>query len=212
MRAKSTSAVIDYGAGNLRSVARALEAAGAGTVVITADPLQIAQADRLVLPGQGAFDQCIGGLRAQSGVVTALEDAVLRRGMPFLGICVGMQLLASRGLEHGETPGLGWIAGDCAPLPPAPGARIPHMGWNEVRVGTDHPVLAPLAPAQHMYFAHSFALFPSEPRATLAETTHGSPFPAAVGKANIVGVQFHPEKSQATGLALLAAFLAWKPS
>ena len=206
-----TIAVIDYGAGNLRSVARALEAAGAPVVQITNDPAVIAAAERLVLPGQGAFDQCMGGLRDQPGLIDAMTEAVLHKGRPFLGICVGMQLLATRGLEHGETPGLGWIGGDCAPLPETPGARIPHMGWNEVRVLSDHPVLAPLAPARHLYFAHSFALTPADPAHALAETTHGATFPVAAGKDTIVGVQFHPEKSQAAGLALLSAFLNWAP-
>lgn len=210
-----TIAVIDYGAGNLRSVARALEAAGGGGVRITNDPAAIAAADRLVLPGQGAFDQCMGGLRRQPGLIDAMTQAVLHKGRPFLGICVGLQLLADRGLEHGETEGLGWIGGDCAPLPePPPGrtkVRIPHMGWNEARVLRDHPVLSPLAPARHVYFAHSFALTPADPDRILAETTHGATFPVAAGRDNIVGVQFHPEKSQAAGLALLAAFLDWTP-
>jgi imidazole glycerol-phosphate synthase subunit HisH len=207
-----SAAVIDYGAGNLRSVARALEAAGAANVRITDDPKHVAAADRLVLPGQGAFDQCMGGLRAKPGLIEAMTEVVFTKQRPFLGICVGLQLLAARGLEHGETQGLGWIGGDCAPLPTHPGARIPHMGWNEVRVLSDHPVLAPLAPARHMYFAHSYALTPADPALILAETTHGAAFPVAAGKGNVIGVQFHPEKSQAAGLALLAAFLAWSPA
>ncbi len=207
-----TIAVIDYGAGNLRSVARALEAAGAAQVAITADPAAILAANRLVLPGQGAFDQCMGGLRSQPGLVEAMTTSAMTQRKPFLGICVGLQLLAARGLEHGETQGLGWIGGDCAPLPLTPGARIPHMGWNEVRVTKSHPVLAPLAPARHLYFAHSYALIPADPTLVLADTTHGVAFPVAAGKGNIVGVQFHPEKSQAAGLALLSAFLAWNPS
>ncbi|MBU6405580.1 MAG: imidazole glycerol phosphate synthase subunit HisH [Alphaproteobacteria bacterium] len=206
-----TIAIIDYGAGNLRSVARALEAAGASDIRIGDDPDMVASADRLVLPGQGAFKQCMGGLRARPGLIQAMTEAVHSRGRPFLGVCVGLQLLASRGLEHGETEGLGWIGGDCAPLPQAPGVRIPHMGWNEVRVLSDHPILADLAPARHLYFAHSFALFPADPAHILAETVHGIAFPVAAGRDNIVGVQFHPEKSQAIGLALLSAFLNWAP-
>ncbi len=204
-------AVIDYGAGNLRSVARALEAAGAPAVRMTNDPAAVAAADRLVLPGQGAFDQCMAGLRSQPGLIEAMREAVLQKGRPFLGVCVGLQLLAARGLEHGETQGLGWIGGDCAPLPDIPRVRVPHMGWNEVRVLRDHPVLRPLAPARHVYFAHSYALTPADPNRILAETTHGATFPVAAGRDNIVGVQFHPEKSQAAGLTLLAAFLDWTP-
>lgn len=204
-------AVIDYGAGNLRSVARALEAAGAQAVTVTSDPALVRAAERLVLPGQGAFAACMAGLVQQPGMIEAMTQAVLHHRKPFLGICVGLQLLAERGLEHGETKGLGWLGGDCAPLPVVQDARLPHMGWNEVRLTKQHPVLSPLSPSRHMVFAHSFALTPNDPAITLAETVHGAPFCAAAGKDNILGVQFHPEKSQATGLALLSAFLAWTP-
>ena len=203
-------ALIDYGAGNIRSAERALVAAGA-QVVVTDKSEDIAQAERIVLPGQGAFDDCMRGLRERTGLIEALSDAVLKRGAPFLGICVGMQLLAEKGLEHGDHAGLGWIGGVCRPLQAGAADRVPHMGWSEVTPARDHPVLSPLAPARHAYFAHSFVLDPPE-EAIAAAAMHGERFAAAVARDNIVGVQFHPEKSQAAGLALLAAFLTWKPS
>jgi glutamine amidotransferase len=210
-----TIALIDYGAGNLRSVESALEAAisqsGADArVAMTDDPEIIRAADRIVLPGQGAFAACMDGLAARTGIIEALEESVRKRALPFLGICVGMQLLAQTGLEHGEKAGLGWLGGICRPLKVGPDQRLPHMGWNEVSVRTPHPVLAPLSPKRHMYFCHSFALEPA-PGAILATAEHGESFCAAAGRDNIVGVQFHPEKSQAAGLALLAAFINWKP-
>ena len=202
-------ALIDYGAGNLRSAERALIAAG-GDVIVTGDPEAVMRAERIVLPGQGAFDDCMNGLRAGAGLIDALEDAVRRRGAPFLGICVGMQLLAETGLEHGDHKGLGWIGGVCRPLKVGPQDRIPHMGWNEVAPCANHPVLAPLLPSRNCYFAHSYVLDP--PADTIAATaTHGERFAAAVARDNIVGVQFHPEKSQAAGLALLRRFIEWMP-
>jgi len=203
----SRTALIDYGAGNLASAARALAAAGAD-VVVTDDPTIIAAADRIVLPGQGAFDQCIGALLAKPGLKDALEHAVLRQFRPFLGICVGMQLLADVGLEHGEHQGLGWIGGECAALQTS--ARLPHMGWNQVVPHRPHPVLKPLGAGAHLYFAHSYVLNPPAAHA-LAACDHGAPFTAAVGKDTIIGVQFHPEKSQAVGLGVLKAFLEWRP-
>jgi glutamine amidotransferase len=202
-------ALIDYGAGNIRSAERALAQVGAA-VDVTADPAAIARADRIVLPGQGAFAQCIAGLKAKPGVIEALEEAVRRRGVPFLGICVGMQLLAEYGLEHERSEGLGWIAGICRKLMTGPAERLPHMGWNEV-APLSHPVLAVLAPARRMYFAHSFILAPANPEHIAARTEHGETFASAVASANLLGVQFHPEKSQAAGLALLARFLDWRP-
>jgi imidazole glycerol-phosphate synthase subunit HisH len=179
-------------------------------VDVTFDPTVIARADRIVLPGQGAFDDCMSGLEACAGVIEVLEERVLKDRVPFLGICVGMQLLAQTGLEHGERKGLGWIGGVCRPLRAGPGDRIPHMGWNEVTPARPHPVLDALAPAKHCYFAHSFVLEP--PAEALAATTqHGEMFASAVTRDNIVGVQFHPEKSQAAGLALLQRFVAWRP-
>jgi glutamine amidotransferase len=209
-------AVIDYGAGNLRSVLRAVQAAAAlldrpCTVSLVTDAEAILAADRLVLPGQGAFRACMEGLQAQPGVIDAMTEAVRVRGRPFLGICVGLQLLADVGLEHGETPGLGWLGGACAPLPETPGARLPHMGWNLVTPTRAHPVTAPLGAGRHMYFAHSYALQPGDPADAIATCEHGAPFVAAVGRDTVAGVQFHPEKSQAVGLAVLAAFLQWTP-
>lgn len=205
-----TIALIDYGAGNLRSAERALRAAGAGHVAVTSDPAIVAAADRIVLPGQGAFAACMSALQARPGLIEALDTAVRRRGAPFLGICVGMQLLAGEGREHAVTKGLGWIGGLCRQLDPRAG-RLPHMGWNEARVTQAHPVLAALAPAAHVYFAHSFVVAPSDPGSIAAETVHGETFAAAIARDNILGVQFHPEKSQTAGLALLARFLDWSP-
>jgi glutamine amidotransferase len=205
-----TVAVVDVGSGNLRSVERALLAAqAAGTqavrVVVTREADQVAEADAVVLPGQGAFSACMAGLLG-GGLDQALDRAVRARGVPFLGICVGMQVLATTGLEHGQQDGLGWIGGVCRPLE-AQGGRLPHMGWNDVAPLSDHPVLGP---ASVMYFAHSFVLdAPAGTRA--AVTRHGEAFTAAVARDNLLGVQFHPEKSQAAGLSLLARFLGWRP-
>jgi glutamine amidotransferase len=205
-------ALIDYGSGNLRSAEKALRKAAEGLssaveVVVTADPAIVARADRLVLPGVGAFAACMGALTAREGLVEAMTEAV-GRGAPFLGVCVGMQLLADRGLEFGETAGLGWIAGEVSLLTPAdPAAKIPHMGWNALGDLADQPLLAGLDPAPHMYFTHSFAFAPADPAHVVATTDHGGLFAAAVARDNIMGVQFHPEKSQAQGIRLLANFL-----
>ncbi|USI72319.1 imidazole glycerol phosphate synthase subunit HisH [Sphingomonas morindae] len=202
-----TVALIDYGAGNLRSVANALAAAGADTVAITADPERIARADRIVLPGVGAFGACMSGLLAANGVVEAMAEAVALRGRPFLGVCVGMQLLADRGIELGDHKGLGWIPGTVRPIAPGPALRVPHMGWNDVHAATPHPLLVP----GEAYFLHSFAFDAADPAQVLARTDHGGAITAAVGRDTIVGVQFHPEKSQAYGLAFLSRFLEWRP-
>lgn len=204
-------ALIDYGSGNLRSAERALNAAaeiaGAPTLVtVTASPGEVAAADRIVLPGQGAFDQCMAGLLAVPGMADALRQAVIAEKKPFLGICVGMQLLLSDGFEHGRTEGLGWIAGACTKLDTS--ETLPHMGWNEAAPAHTHPVLAPDGP-HHYYFAHSYVARPDDPDAVILSTEHGAPFPAAIAKDNLLGVQFHPEKSQAAGLQLLARFLTW---
>jgi glutamine amidotransferase len=197
-------ALIDYGAGNLRSVHNALVAAGAPDVVVTADPDVVVRSDRIVLPGVGAFGACAAGLRAIPGMVEAMEERVLRGGAPFLGVCVGMQLMATRGLEHGSHAGLGWIAGDVSALTPAPGIRVPHMGWNDVVPVAPHPLIEP----GEAYFLHSFA-FTGE--GVVATTGHGGTVTAAIGRDTMLGVQFHPEKSQAYGLALIARFLDWRP-
>ncbi|QEH80333.1 imidazole glycerol phosphate synthase subunit HisH [Sphingomonas sp. C8-2] len=206
VKAAAAIALIDYGAGNLRSVENALKAAG-GAPTVTADPDIVARADRIVLPGVGAFAACMGGLTAIPGMVAAMEAAVKDRGAPFLGVCVGMQLLADAGHEHGRTPGLGWIGGDVRLMTPAPGCKVPHMGWNDVVPAGDHPLIVP----GEAYYLHSYVFDVAEPTERLATTDHGGPITAAVGRDNIVGVQFHPEKSQAYGLALLARFLEWKP-
>jgi imidazole glycerol-phosphate synthase subunit HisH len=208
-------ALINYGSGNLRSAEKALvrAAAGADDIVVTDDPDVIANADRIVLPGVGAFAACMSALEARPGVIEAMEEAVHGKGAPFLGICVGMQLMASRGLEFGETPGLDWIGGDVRKLEDGgdPGIKIPHMGWNGLDAVSDHPVFGGLKDGQTVYFTHSFAFFPRDSADVAAYVAHGERFPAAVARGNVAGVQFHPEKSQAVGLDLLARFLEWRP-
>lgn len=198
-------ALIDYGAGNLHSVANALKAAGAATVEITASAAVVACADRIVLPGVGAFGACAAALRALPGMTEALTVRVIGGGVPFLGICVGMQLMADRGLEFGTHPGLGWISGDVALMTPDEAdAKIPHMGWNDVVPAKPHPLIEP----GEAYFLHSYAFTGSD---VVATTAHGGPVVAAIGRANMLGVQFHPEKSQRYGLTLLERFLRWRP-
>jgi glutamine amidotransferase len=211
-----TVALIDYGSGNLRSAEKALREAARrhgidADIVVTAEPSIVAAADRVVLPGVGAFASCRAGLDA-SGVYEAMNQAVHGKGAPFLGICVGHQLLASEGLEFRVTPGLGWIPGQVKKLEPNdPALTIPHMGWNAIAFARDHALFKGVEDGAHMYFANSFALTPADPADVLATTDHGGPFTAAVAKGNVAGVQFHPEKSQAAGLALLANFLEWRP-
>ncbi|MFC3097968.1 imidazole glycerol phosphate synthase subunit HisH [Alteraurantiacibacter palmitatis] len=206
-----TIALIDYGAGNLHSVHNALKAAGAVDVAVTADPAVVHRAERIVLPGVGAFGACAAGLWAIPGMVEALESQVIGTGVPFLGICVGMQLLATRGLEHGETPGLGWIAGDVKLIERTDAhIKVPHMGWNDV-APTNHHDGAELLEAGEAYFLHSYHFQPDEGRHVAAMTDHGGGLVAAVARDNILGVQFHPEKSQRYGLDLLARFLDWNP-
>ncbi|MDF0490853.1 imidazole glycerol phosphate synthase subunit HisH [Sphingomonas sp. H39-1-10] len=198
-----TLALIDYGAGNLHSVANALKAAGAEDIAITADADIVARADRIVLPGVGAFAACASALRAVPGMVEAMERRVRGDGVPFLGICVGMQLLAETGEEFGVHPGLGWIAGSVRRLTPAdPTAKVPHMGWNDVVPVAEHPLIVP----GEAYFLHSYAF---EGADVVATSDHAGPVVAAIGRDNILGVQFHPEKSQVYGLAFLRRFLAW---
>jgi len=212
----SRAVLIDYGSGNLRSAEKALlraaaERPGAPEVLTTSDPDAVARADRLVLPGVGAFAACLAGLQAISGLREALEEAVTRRGRPFLGICVGMQLMAERGLEFGATPGLGWIEGEVRRIQPGDDRlKVPHMGWNALENVTDHPVFAGMQ-GRDVYFTHSFALYPERAQDAAAWTTHGERFAAAVAKDNMAGAQFHPEKSQALGLQLLGNFLEWRP-
>ena len=212
-----TIAVIDYGSGNLRSAAKACERAAADIgladkVVVTSRPEDVLVAERIVLPGQGAFADCRRGVAAVPGLEEALVEAVIARGRPFLGICVGMQLMAERGLEFEITEGFGWIAGDVVAIEPNdPTLKIPHMGWNEVTPRSDHPVLAGLPAGTHVYFVHGFELYPSDPANVLAETDYGGPIVAAVGRDNLIGTQFHPDKSQAAGLRFIANFLRWRP-
>ena len=200
-----TLALVDIQSGNLLSVENALRAAGASDVIVTADPDAIARADRIVLPGVGAFGACAANLRAVDGLEAALRSRVLDQGAPFLGICVGMQLLAEQGEELGQHRGLGWLPGAVRRLDPAgTDAKVPHMGWNDVVPTGDHPLLRP----GEAYFLHSFAY---DGDGVLAQTDHAGPVTAAIGRDTIVGVQFHPEKSQRYGLDLLARFLEWRP-
>ena len=205
-------AIIDYGSGNLRSATKAFQRAArdngiSAEIVLTDKAEEVAAADRIVLPGVGAFADCRAGLNAVPGMVEALEEAVHGRGRPFLGICVGMQLLATRGLEYGEHQGLGWIPGEVRPLE-APGLKIPHMGWNDVRA-KGHDLLPPDGDA---YFVHSYRFAPEDEGVVAATCSYGEEFPAAIISGNVAGVQFHPEKSQGYGLALLGNFIEWSPS
>ncbi len=197
-------ALIDYGAGNLHSVANALKAAGAADLSITADSEAVRRADRIVLPGVGAFAACMNGLTAIPGMVDAMRERALDGGVPFLGVCVGMQLLAVTGKEFGVHAGLGWIDGTVRRLPASPGVTVPHMGWNDVVPCREHPLLVP----GEAYFLHSYAFDGDQ---VLATTDHGGPVTAAIGRDNLLGVQFHPEKSQRYGIALLERFLEWRP-
>ncbi|WP_267381617.1 MULTISPECIES: imidazole glycerol phosphate synthase subunit HisH [unclassified Sphingomonas] len=198
-------ALIDYGAGNLHSVENALRAAGAADVAVTADPEVVAKADRIVLPGVGAFGACAAALRGVPGMIEAMETRVRREAAPFLGICVGMQLMADTGEEMGIHAGLGWIAGTVRRLDPAPKlAKVPHMGWNDVAPKLSHPLIA----AGEAYFLHSYAFDGAD---VIATTDHAGPVTAAIARDTMVGVQFHPEKSQRYGLALLERFLEWRP-
>jgi glutamine amidotransferase len=212
-----TVAIVDYGSGNLRSAAKAFERAAreAGTddrVLVTSQPAEVAAADRIVLPGVGAFADCRAGLYAVPGMVDTLQREVIERGKPFLGICVGMQLMATRGVEYGIHAGLDWIAGDVVRIQPGKDhLKIPHMGWNELTDLRPHALLSGIAPRAHAYFVHSFQLAASKPETVLALTDYGGPVTAVVGRNNLAGTQFHPEKSQATGLRLIANFLRWKP-
>jgi imidazole glycerol-phosphate synthase subunit HisH len=212
-----TVAIVDYGSGNLRSAAKAFERAARETgtnkrVIVTSNPREVADADRIVLPGVGAFADCRAGLYGVPGMVEALQREVIERGKPFLGICVGMQLMATRGVEYGIHAGLDWIAGDVVRIEPGPAhLKIPHMGWNELRDLKPHALLEGIAPKDHAYFVHSFQLKAGKPEALLAVTDYGGPITAVVGRDNLAGTQFHPEKSQATGLRLIGNFLRWKP-
>ncbi len=204
-------AIIDYGSGNLRSAEKAFQAAADGRrVQVTADPDIVGQAEHIVLPGVGAFADCIAGLRALPGMLEALDIAVVRGGAPFLGICVGMQLLCRTGLENGRHDGLGWIDGVVAAIPPKANEKIPHMGWNELVLCAAHPVTDGLDGA-HMYFVHSYAAQPQDAALVFATTDYGDGFASVIGRDNIIGTQFHPEKSQRAGRHLIENFLRWRP-
>lgn len=213
-------AIIDYGSGNLHSAAKAFERAARESghdqpIVVTGDPDAVRRADRVVLPGVGAFADCRRGLDAVPGMVEALEETVRGKGRPFLGICVGAQLMAERGREYVVTEGLGWIAGEVDKIAPAdPALKIPHMGWNTLDVRTPHPLIdgIPLGPnGLHAYFVHSYEIKPRNPADLVAQADYGGPVTAIVAHACYAGTQFHPEKSQRLGLALIANFLKWKP-
>lgn len=215
-----TTAIIDYGSGNLHSALKAFERAArehdlTGAITVTSDPDIIRRAERIVLPGVGAFADCCAGLQALAGLDAAMREVVIDRGRPFLGICVGMQLMASRGLEHGESAGLDWIGGDVIAIEPGdPSLKIPHMGWNTLDLARSHPIFDGVTTGEkglHAYFVHSFHFVPADPAHVLARTDYGAPLTAAVARDNLVGVQFHPEKSQRLGLALIANYLRWRP-
>ena len=209
--------IIDYGSGNLRSAAKAFERCVKDQgldqeVVVTSDPDVAAKADRIVLPGVGAFRDCREGLEAVSGMHEAIEEAVLKRAVPFFGICVGMQLMASRSLEYGETEGLNWIEGSVKALDlNDPDLKIPHMGWNELEIRSDHVLLDGLTQGDHIYFVHSYHVAADNPDHVLATVNYGGTVTAIIGRDNMIGTQFHPEKSQTAGLQLISNFLKWRP-
>jgi glutamine amidotransferase len=210
-------AIIDYGSGNLRSAAKAFERAAADLpggikVAVTADPAAVLRASHIVLPGVGAFADCMAGLAGLDGMIEALQTRVRDDGVPFLGICVGMQLMATMSREHGRHDGLGWLPGTVAALTPKPGVRVPHMGWNALEIlRSEHPVVGQIAAGAHAYFVHGYAFAVEDPEALLAQTDYGGPISAIVGQDNILGTQFHPEKSQQTGLDFIGNFLNWRP-
>jgi imidazole glycerol-phosphate synthase subunit HisH len=209
--------IIDYGSGNLRSAAKAFERSAREAelkmdIVVTSDPVKVRKADRIVLPGVGAFKSCMQGLGRLPGMQEALADVVTNKERPFFGICVGMQLMATRGIEYGVTEGLGWIAGDVVKLVPEDmSLKIPHMGWNELQIQSNHVLFDGIESGQHAYFVHSYHLAADNPDTVLATVEYGGTVTAIVGRDNMIGTQFHPEKSQATGLTLITNFLKWKP-
>ncbi len=210
------TAIIDYESGNLHSAHKAFERmaqeTGAGQIVVTSDADVIARADRLVLPGDGAFPACMAALRGQSGLYDAMVEATITKARPFLGICVGMQLMAQRGFEYSETPGLGWIDGEVTKIAPQDRSlKVPHMGWNDLVIDAPHPVFAGISAGDHTYFVHSYHMQVNSRAQRLAHVSYGSDVTAVVGRDNMIGMQFHPEKSQATGLRMIANFLAWRP-
>ncbi|MGK7652206.1 imidazole glycerol phosphate synthase subunit HisH [Roseovarius sp. B08] len=211
-----TTVIVDYESGNLHSAEKAFQRmaaeVGADAVVVTSDPDTVRRASRIVLPGDGAFPACRNALYDHRGLFEAIEEAVLTGGRPFMGICIGMQMLATRGLEYSETDGFDWIAGTVAPIAPAdPSMKVPHMGWNDVVIDTAHPVLDGISTGDHAYFVHSYHFEVSDLAQRIAHVEYGGKVTAVVGRDNLVGTQFHPEKSQATGLRIIRNFLTWTP-
>lgn len=210
------TALIDYESGNLHSAQKAFERMAretrAGEVVVTSDPEVVARADRIVLPGDGAFPACRRALFEHSGLFEAMDEAVTRQGRPFFGICIGMQMLATRGLEYEETPGFDWIGGEVVHITPADATlKVPHMGWNDLVIDHAHPVIEGIETGEHAYFVHSYHFEVANPRERLAHVDYGGDITAIVGRGNVFGTQFHPEKSQAAGLRIIANFLRWAP-
>ncbi|MCK5167416.1 MAG: imidazole glycerol phosphate synthase subunit HisH [Rhodospirillaceae bacterium] len=209
--------VVDYGSGNLRSCAKAFERAATeqniqADIIVSGDPKDVSSADRIVLPGVGAFADCRAGLDGVPGLVDAMVNAVIKNAKPFFGICVGMQLMADVGREFGDSQGLGWIAGEVVAIKPTnKELKIPHMGWNNLKIKNTHPLLAGIAADGHAYFVHSFQFVASDEKNVVAEVEYGGPISAIIAKDNMVGTQFHPEKSQGLGLKIIANFLSWKP-
>lgn len=211
-----TTALVDYDSGNLHSAEKAFQRmaaeAGGGPVIVSDKAEDVACATRVVLPGDGAFPACLAGLRARTGLFEAMVEAVTVRAVPFMGICVGMQMLATRGHEYGVTDGLDLIAGEVVPIAPAdPAMKVPHMGWNDLVIDNPHPVLDGIATGEHAYFVHSYAMQVSNPAERLAHVDYGGDVTAIIGRDNIIGTQFHPEKSQHAGLRMIANFLQWRP-
>ncbi len=212
----SLTVLVDYDSGNLHSAEKAFQRmaaeTGAGSVRVSSRPEDVARADRIVLPGDGAFPSCRAALNRYTGLFDAIEEAVTARARPFLGICIGMQMMATRGLEHSETAGFDWIGGEVVRVTPSnPAMKVPHMGWNDLIVDQPHPVLDGIESGQHAYFVHSYHFRVADPSHRLAHCDYGGDITAIVGRDNMVGTQFHPEKSQATGLRLIANFLNWRP-
>ncbi len=208
--------LVDYDSGNLHSAAKAFERVaaetGSGQVIVSARPEDVARADRIVLPGDGAFPACRRALLAVPGLFEAIDEAVTAKGRPFLGICIGMQMLATRGLEYEVTPGFDWIAGEVVRIAPAdPRLKVPHMGWNDLVIDHPHPLLAGVKTGEHAYFVHSYHFRVADPANRLAHVDYAGDITAIVARGNVAGTQFHPEKSQATGLRLIANFLRWRP-
>ena len=212
-----TTVIVDYNSGNIHSAEKSFQRmaseAGGGPVIVSSDPEVVRKADRIVLPGVGAFADCRQGLASYDGLFEAIEERVLQGGAPFLGICVGMQMMATMGREHGhDTKGFDWIGGEVVEMRPNdPSLKVPHMGWNELEIRVEHPLFDGISTGDHAYFVHSYHLTPDDPAHLLATVDYGGPVTAAVGRDNMLGTQFHPEKSQKTGLQLIANFLHWKP-